>query len=443
MAQQNSLFQRLWKNPRRLSYIIIIFVGIAVIAGSYTFANKPNSSKQNSQQLGTLDKAIETDQNKLNANPKNAKLLVGLCQDYLQKVRETADPSYYSKCDDLLKKAVTSDKDSPSVIATQASLAYGRHHFAEGLPLAQRASSLDLNHAAYYGLVGDGQIERGQYTEAAASFQSMINKRPDLSAYNRVAYIREIYGDITGAETALKSAITSGSGYQENVAYSQVELGKLYARTDLDVAEKIFKEALYTYKNFPPALEGLGKVAFGRKDYAKAISYFDQAFTFLPLAQYSNDLADTYAVQGNQTKAKQQYYLSDLAFEKSSSGGVNNSFEKSAYLTNHERDLKSANALAVEALADRPNAFSYDALAWNLYKLDNFTEAQGNITKALEAGSHAPIIQYHAGMIAAKLGQKDQAKAYLNQAFSLDKFFLESHFSLLDRQLGEKTLATL
>lgn len=433
---------QIFNNHRRPLYMGLIIFGAAVVIG-LVIASQPSAKVTTDTDKSPLDKSITATRNKLDVNPSNVVLMVALCQDYLQKVRETADSSYYTRCDQLLSEAVAKEPQNASVIAAQALLAYGRHDFTKGLALAQKAQNLDPNHAAYYGLVGDGQIELGQYDQAVAAFQSMVSKRPDLSSFNRVAYIREIYGDISGAENALNNAVASGSSFPENVAYSQVELGKLYSRSDLRQAELMNAQALQTYKQYPPALEGLGKIAFAHRDYTKAAHYFEQAFNALPLAQYANDLADTYAVAGNKTMAAQQYYLAELAFDKSSTGGVNNDFEKATYLTNHSRDLSTANALSQQAVANRPNIFSYDGLAWNWYKQGHYSEAQTTILTALVMGSHEPVILYHAGMIAAKTGQTDQARIYLQQAFADDHDFLESHFSLLDKQAGAKALADL
>ena len=430
------------KNTSGFFFRHLMFLGICllVLAVGLVAISAKSSQSSSAGVLNATDKAITAAQQKVAMYATTAKYKITLCNLYIQKSRETADTSYYSKCDSLLADALKLEPMNGDIIAAQASVAYGRHDFVKGLDLAQQALVINPNRPVYYGLVGDGQIELGQYPEAAASFQTMVNKRPDLSSFNRVGYIRELYGDIAGAKTALSSAISSGSSFSENTAYSQVELAKLLGRTDLDAATNIYRQALETRADFPPALEGLGKIAFARGDYAGALKYFNQAFDSLPLAQYATDLGDTYATQGNKTKATQQYYLATIAFDKSSTGGVNNDYEKSVFLNDHDMDLQKANALLVKSLSVRPNIFTKDALAWNYYKLKDYTKAQASIESALEIGSTEPIINYHAGMIAAKLGQTDIAKTYLQKAFSQDRYFLESHFSLLDKSIGTNQL---
>lgn len=423
-----------------------LFIGIIILIALVTLTFY-NSSKRNSTNLTTTrsatDTAIIAAQNKVTMYATTVRYKVNLCNLYIQKSRETADASYYNKCDSLLAASEKLEPSNGDVIAAQSSVSYGRHNFVVGLALANKAVTLNPNRPAYYGLVGDGQIELGQYPEAAASFQTMINKRPELSSFNRVAYIREIYGDIAGAKTALVSAISAGSSFSENIAYSQVELGKLTARSDLNGATKHYNQALSTQSNFQPALEGLGKVAFAKGDYDTAIKYFNQAFTSLPLAQYATDLGDSYARKGDAAKSTQYYYLANLAFDKSSNGGVNNDYEKAVFLTDHDKDLNIAKGLLEKVLPNRSNIFTYDALAWNSYKLKDYAKAQEYSTKALEAGSNEPSVNFHASMIAAKQNQNDVAKQYLVKAFSQDKYFLESHFSLLDKQLATQALKAL
>ena len=67
-----------------------------------------------------------------------------------------------------------------------------------------------------------------------------------------------------------------------------------------------------------------------------------------------------------------------------------------------------------------------DTLAWTLYKTGNPKEAQKYSTEALKLGTRDSLKLFHAGMISKSLGQKEQARKYLEQAIDLNP-----HFSLL------------
>lgn len=418
-------------------------VALIIIPLGLTSVFKSESADKGTVRLNLIDQQIKNGQQSIVKNPKDANKYAQLCQSYLQKVRETADTSLYAECDTLLAKALKIDPNNANIIAAQSGVAYGKHDFIKGLGLATQAQQINPNVVAFYGLIGDGQIELGQYDEAVASIQTMINKKPELGAYNRVAYLRELNGDIEGAKQALMTAISAGSSFPENVAFSQVELGKLFLRSDLDRAQSYFEEALQTVPDFPSANEGLGKVAFGKKDYPQAIKKFDQAFQSLALAQYATALADTHAAVGDNKKAEQNSFLAELAFQKSSTGGVNNDYELASYYAQHNKKLELAITLSRKSIVVRPNLFTSDTLAWSLYQSKKYPEAKTAIDQALVKGDKIPIILYHAGMIAEKMGQNDQAKTYLNEAFKQDKYFLETHFSLLDYASAQAALKRL
>ena len=50
-----------------------------------------------------------------------------------------------------------------------------------------------------YGLLGDALMEQGRLAEAVAAYQRMVDLRPDLQSYSRVAHIRWLKGDLDGA----------------------------------------------------------------------------------------------------------------------------------------------------------------------------------------------------------------------------------------------------
>lgn len=404
------------------SAVVAIAVVFAIYLGG-SFRPKTQEITVNKERSTATSLHIKTLEDKVQSSPSNASLRIQLTEAYLQKVRETADTQYYVKAEKNMEVVTKLEPNNPEIAATKASIAYGRHDFKSGLVFAKQALALNPNHAAYHGLVGDGEVELGNYPEAVTSFQDMVNIRPDLSSFNRVAYVRELYGDIEGAQNSLQSAAKSGSSFSENVAYTYSELGKLYIRSDLDKAENSFNHSLEIVPNYEPALEGLGKVAFARNDYNKAKGYFERALDSLPIAQYALDSGDTFLALGTTQKANQSYQLARLAYERSEAAGVDTDLEMALFLADHTTELDLALNKAESAHRNRPNIFAADTLSWVYYKRNDITEAKKYSLEALRLGEHDPLILFHAGMIANKNNELQEARKYIDKALKVNPYF--------------------
>src|SRR5205085_11445371 len=105
--------------------------------------------------------------------------------------------------------------------ATAGELALARHDFSGALTLGARAG----NEGAFVRV--DALVELGRYAAAARELQAMVDRKPNLAAYARVSYLRELHGDLDGAAAAMRLAVDSGGPAQENVAYVSSLLGEL------------------------------------------------------------------------------------------------------------------------------------------------------------------------------------------------------------------------
>ena len=65
--------------------------------------------------------------------------------------------------------------------------------------------------ADVYGLLGDAQLELGRYRAAFASFQRMVDTRPDLVSYGRVSYALELRGNVPGRDRRDARGLRRGS----------------------------------------------------------------------------------------------------------------------------------------------------------------------------------------------------------------------------------------
>jgi tetratricopeptide (TPR) repeat protein len=380
------------------------------------------------QTAGTSTDSLVGDlQQRIRDNPKDFDSHINLANAYLQKVRETGDPSLYTKTEVLLDEAQKLDDHSPELFATRGTLALARHDFQAALEYGTRALALDPESARYHGIVGDAQIELGMYDEAIQSYQEMVDRRPDFASFSRVAYARELYGDPEGAIEAMEFALQAGSGTPENVAWAHVQLGNLwFSLGKLEEAQKAYGLSTRTVGAYAPALAGQAKVAAAKGDIEQAATLYRQAFNRMPLPEYAIALSDVYVEMGARKKAEGQYELVQSMDKLLRANGVNTDLEIALFYADHDMNLQTSLEKARAVYDARPSIHAADALAWTLYKTGKYKEAQKYSSEALKLGTRDSLKLFHAGMIAKALGQREQARKYLQQAVDLNP-----HFSLL------------
>ncbi|HET9929022.1 MAG TPA: tetratricopeptide repeat protein, partial [Rubrobacter sp.] len=387
----------------------------------------------------STDGLIGSLQERIRENPNDFDSHINLADAYLQKVRETGDPTLYTKTEDLLDKASKLEGESPELFAARGSLALARHDFEAALKHGSRALALDPENARYHGIVGDAQIELGMYEEAIASYQEMVDRKPDFASFSRVAHARELYGDPEGAIEAMEFALQAGSGTPENVAWAHVQLGNLWFTSGkLEEAQRAYGLSTKIIDSYAPALAGRARVATARGDLEQAATLYQQAFNRMPLPEYAIALGDVYAAMGDLKKAEERYELLRNMDKLLRANGVDTDLEIALFNADHEIELQTSLEKARTAYDARPSIHAADTLSWTLYKVGNYQEAQRYASEALQLNTRDPIKLFHAGMIAKALGHDEQAREYLQQAIDLNP-----HFSLLYTDEAADSLKTL
>ena len=79
------------------------------------------------------DRAIAAAQARLKANASDDDARVLLAQAYLQKARETGDPSLYVKAEGLLGEAKKTQDENPQYWITRGTLQLAQHNFNDAL----------------------------------------------------------------------------------------------------------------------------------------------------------------------------------------------------------------------------------------------------------------------------------------------------------------------
>jgi len=339
-------------------------------------------------------------QENLKQEPENPEWNSALGLAYLQKARETGDPSYYTKADALFDRALASRRDHVDALIGRASLAMSRHEFEQAREIAERALRLNPDVVATYGVLADAQTELGDYDAAIKTLQTMVQKKPNLSSYSRISYMRELHGDTEGAIQAMQMAIDAGAPDAENTAWCMVQLANLYLNSGrLAEAERANRVALVRFPNYVHALAGLARVGVAQKDFTAAAQYYKQAADTVLLPEFLIALGEVYEHMNKPAEAAHQFELVRAIQKIYRSNGVNTDLEMMLFDLDHGGDVARALDAARKEWQQRKSVKVADAYAWALYRAGRKDEARSMMNQALRLGTKDPVFQRHAAMI--------------------------------------------
>jgi tetratricopeptide (TPR) repeat protein len=374
------------------------------------------------------DSAVRRLEQRVAREPTNWQAFQQLGLGYIQKARDTADPAYYARAEEALRKALQINPQDAESLVGMGSLALSRHEFQQALDWGFKAHATNPHNPRVYGVIGDAYAELGNYEGAVEAVQQMVDTRPDLSSYSRVSYLRELYGKVPEAIDAMEQAVAAGSPNAENTNWCRVQLGQLYWQEgDFAAAEREYRHVLTYYPQFMYALAAMGQLRAAEGKLDEAAAYYQQAINVVPLPQYVSALGDIYLKQGRPDEARKQYDLFHFIARTNEVNGVNFDIERAAFLADHAQDPPLALELAQRAGAARRDIHTQDTLAWALYQNGRYDAAWTAMTEALRLGTRDPLLHFHAGMIAARRGDAAAARTHLARALDLNPQFHVFH----------------
>lgn len=373
----------------------------------------------------------------LKAYPDDARALAALGIAYLQQARITADPSSYGKAEMALERALEVDDGNYAALLGLGALALARHDFAGALGIGRRAAALNPADEDPWGIIGDALLELGRYRSAFRAFQRMVDLRPGPAAYARVAYARELTGDLDGAVRAMRMAMDA-AGTPQDAAWAAAQLGDLaWNRGAVAAAARNYRHALAIVPDYPAAEAGMARVAWARSRLDVAIQRLSGVVRRYPLPEYVVALGDLARVAGRRSLARAQYRLARAEHRLFRANGVNIDLELALFEADHGAPRAALRSARAE-WARRKSIHVADALAWALYRNGRLRAAERRIHAALRLGTPNALFLYHAGMISSALGERDQARRYLHRALSISPWF-----SILHAADAQRTLRTL
>ena len=410
---------------------------------AYTAAQVPPLATQRlaaaQRPVDTTDQLIWDYQQRVRQNPDDVQSYAVLGAAYLQKARDTGDPTFYGKAQAVIDTALKHEPQNVDALIGAGTLANARHQFHDALRLGEQARALNPTVPRVYGVIADAQTELGMYDQAIQTLQTMIDMRPDLSSFSRVSYARELHGDLDGAIAMMQAAVQAGGPASENSAWVRVQLGNLFfAQGDLAAAEQQYQGTLTLLPDYVYAQAGLARVRAAQGQVRAAVALYQQSIARMPLPEFVIGLGELYQADGQPAEATKQYELVQAMQQLFKANGVDTDLELALFDADHGADARATVALARAAYSRRPSIKAADTLGWALLRAGQVDEARRYANEALRLGTRDALMLYHAGMIAQAQGDAAQARAWLNAALTLNP-----HFSPLFAPQARQALAAL
>ena len=384
------------------------------------------------------DKGIAKWMGKARANPADDKAWVNLGDALMQKPRETADYHYYGYAEQAYTLALAQNPASADALTGMAWVTSDRHQFDKSVEWANQAIALEPRNNTAYGLIGDADVELGQYNDAYTAYQKMLDIRPDASSYSRGAHLLYLTGNPRKATWLMAKAIKTGAPYAENTTWCSTQLALMFFNEGaLLPADQILQDALKGTPNNYRALAAMGMVQAAKKNYPAAINYYQKSLAAAPEITSLAALGDLYAVTGDKAEAEHQYALLEDLHKRNTDISVHDHMQMAQFYADHDRNLVQAMQFAEEHKLTK-NVNEADTLAWCYYKNGLQDQAKAAIQTALAWHTPDARIYFHAGMIYAKAGDRVTGGKYLSEALSLNP-----NFSPIFAQTAADTLAQL
>jgi tetratricopeptide (TPR) repeat protein len=397
------------------------------------------SDAAGSGQAQTTDQRIAALESVVRAQPGNANERALLADLYVQKVREGGDAVYYTRAADVLEEARRIDPRNSAVFTELGTLALARHQFRDGLEYGLRARELAPTTVKPLGVIVDAQVELGRYDAAARTLQTMLDEKPNVAAYARASYLRELRGDLPGALTAMRLAVSAGGNAPENVAYVQSLLGHLqFARGQLGAAERAYDEALVRYPGYASAQVGIARIDAARGDLDGAIERLRESVRSAPSIEALIALGEFELAAGQDARARGHLDAARAEYGKLAANGENTDTELALIEAEHGSAAKAVR-LGRSAWRKAPSVRSADALGWALTNAGRPEAGKVWARRALRLGSRDPRFLFHAGIAALKAGDRADAKRWLAASLEPNPAFSPRHAPRAERALGGLT----
>lgn len=414
------------------SVLVTLSAGCTLAAGSFAVraAHRANADPR----APLRDEARVREQNiafyegRLTRDPSSAFDLAQLASLHLQRGRERGDPQDVLRAEALARTSI-GDRETRNTRAytTLVSALMTQHRFVEARAWAERLVALDSTSLSARAVLGEIEMELGDYAAARRSFGALYGRRANLVVAPRLARWLELQGQVEAARRLLRGALDSARAQprlpREQLTWFALRVGDLELRTGhLGAARRAFRHGLAIAPQDARLLAAMARLeaARGGSHWRRAIAFGERAIAIAPDPATLGLVGDGYSALGDSAQAA-SYWRAMEAVTLAQPGGFHRAW--SLFLLDHERRVPEVLERVREEVRTRPDIYGWDLLAWALHRAGLDQEALPAMARALSLGTQDASLFYHAGMIERSLGRRIAARDALTRALATNPWF--------------------
>jgi tetratricopeptide (TPR) repeat protein len=365
----------------------------------FTTATPLGASRAASTSREGLAGRVQEMDRRLAAHPDDVGAAVLLADALIRQSRIAGNGGLTARAETVLRRALGEDPANYEATRTLGTLYLSQHRFREAIEAGEKGRASRPSDPVNYGIIGDADLELGDYDAAFDAFDRMMALRPGAASYARVSYARELQGNLAGALAAMKLAADAGGGADlEAIAWYRAQAGELYLRLGQPrQAMQEFAAASQAFPGHPFAVQGYAKALEATGDRAGARTLLEDLVRTTPTPDLHAHLGDLLASMGDRAAAERHDALAEAAWRSDAPEPRN----LARFLADRGRKVEEAVRLAETAAATRHDIFTEDALAWAYFKAGRDDDAKQAIARALRTGSRDPAILAHRAAIDA------------------------------------------
>ena len=337
--------------------------------------------------------------------------------------RSTGSMNDLARAESLARKSVALRTErNGQAFELLASVLMARHAFREARAVVARADSLSPDTPSHLALLGEIELELGEYDAAATHFKAIHFDGEQFTIGARLARWYELTGHADVARSLLIRAVNRVSKRddlpREQAAWFNYRLGELELRGGhFTAADSAFRAGLVINPEDMRVLSGLTRLEVARGQWQRAIDYGARATAVQLDPATVGAMSLAYAALGDSVQS--------ASFAKAMSvsaltqpGGIHRAWGLFLLDYGTAADRRKVLRLAGAEIQDRRDVYGYDLLAWALFRAGRTDEARVEMSRALAQNTQDVMLREHARMLGAVVGNTPERRRQASESES-------------------------